>query len=148
MSKKVLIVYHSQTGNTRFAAECVAEGVKSVKNVIATVKKAPDAGPEELTACDAVCLGSPDYFGYMSGMVKDFFDRTFYPTQGKLDSKPCGIFVTHGGGGTAAKSIEQLCKAFRLNQLGKTILVKEKADKTAQEELRALGTELAKSIGK
>ncbi|MBI4835086.1 MAG: NAD(P)H-dependent oxidoreductase [Planctomycetes bacterium] len=148
MLKKVLIVYHSQTGNTKLAAEFVAEGVRSVKETAPIVKKAPDAGPEELIAADAVCLGSPDYFGYMSGIVKDFFDRTFYPTQGKLDNKPCGIFVTHGGGGTAAKSIEQLCRAFRLQQLGKSVLVKDKPDKASQEALRELGIALAKSIAK
>ena len=146
MNKKILIVYHSQGGNTEAAAQVVADGVSSIKGCQPVLKKAQDAGTEDLISCAAVCFGTPDYFSYMAGMLKDFFDRTFYPTQGKIDDKPCAIFVTHGGGGTASKSVEQLCRSFRLKQVGKTILVKGKPDKETQEHLRQLGIALAKSV--
>jgi len=48
--------------------------------------------------CDAIAIGTSEYFSYMAGGVKDFFDRCFYPTQGKVTGKPCAIFVTHSGG--------------------------------------------------
>ena len=44
----------------------------------------------------------------MAGGLKDFFDRTFYPTQGSITDKPCGIFVTHGGGGKALESVQSI----------------------------------------
>jgi flavorubredoxin len=145
MSKTVLIVYHSQGGNTESAAHAVAVGVKAVGGVSPVVKRAADAGLEDLESCDAICVGTPDYFSYMAGMLKDFFDRTYYPTQGKVDDKPCGIFVTHGGGGTASQSVEKICRSFRFKQISPTVLVKGRPDKAAQEALKELGTALAKA---
>jgi len=146
VSKKILIIYHSQSGNTEAAALAVAEGVNSVKNAQAILKKASDTSPEDFISCAAVCFGSPDYFGYMAGMLKDFFDRTYYPTRRKVNDKPCGIFVTHGGEGRASKSIEQTCRSFCLMQVGKTVLVRAKPDKAAYSQLHKLGIALAESV--
>jgi len=146
MAKKVLVVYHSQAGNTEAAAQAVAEGVRSVPGVEAMVKRASEAGADDLTSCDAVCFGTPDYFSYMAGMLKDFFDRTFYPTQGQVDDKACAVFVTHGGGGTASKSVEKICRSFRFKQVAETVLVAGKPDEAAQVRLRQLGATLAKSV--
>ena len=146
MAKKVLIVYHTIGGNTEAAAKAVAEGVEAVAGVAAIVKKAEEADTNDLLSCDAFCVGSPDYFGYMAGMVKDFFDRTFYPTQGQVDDKPCGMFVTHGGGGKAAESVEKICKSFRFKAVGDTVLVRGNPDATAAEALKALGSSLAKAV--
>lgn len=145
MAKTVLVVYHSMGGNTAAAAEVVAEGIRSVGGAEAVVKPAQEAGPADLLACDAVCFGSPDYFSYMAGMLKDFFDRSFYPTQGQVDDKPCAIFITHGGGGSASTSVEKICRSFRLKQVGQTLLVRGKPDKTAETKLRDLGALLAKT---
>lgn len=146
MAKTVLIVYHSQGGNTEAAAQAVAEGVGTVEGVESVVKRASEAGVDDLTGCDAVCFGTPDYFSYMAGMVKDFFDRTFYPTQGQLDNKPCGIFVTHGGGGKASESVEKICQSFKLKQVAPAVVVKNKPDEAARTALRKLGATLAETL--
>ncbi len=146
MSKNVLIVYHSQSGNTEAAAQAVEAGVNSVDGVEATVKKAPDATADDLKSCDAICVGTADYFSYMAGLLKDFFDRTFYPTQGQLTDKACGIFVTHGGGGMASESVENICRSFTLKQVGSTVLVKGKPDEAAEGKLQELGASVAKAI--
>ncbi len=146
MAKKVLVVYHSQGGNTEAAARMVAEGIGSAEGVEPIVKSASDADADDLRSCDGVCLGTPDYFSYMAGMLKDFFDRTFYPTQGQVDDKPCAVFVTHGGGGKASESVEKICRSFRLKQVAETLLVTGKPDEAAQAKLRKLGVAVAKSI--
>ncbi|NQU42231.1 FprA family A-type flavoprotein [bacterium] len=146
MSKTVLVVYHSQSGNTEAAAQAVASGVRSVEDVEPVVKRACDADADDLRTCDAVCLGTPDYFSYMAGMLKDFFDRTFYPTQGQVDDKPCGIFVTHGGGGKASESMEKICQSFRFKRVVPTVLVQGKPDARAEAQLRELGVALAKAV--
>ena len=146
MTKKVLVVYHSQGGNTEAAAQAVAEGVRSVEGVEPILKRAFEANADDLTSCDAVCFGTPDYFSYMAGMLKDFFDRTFYPTQGQVDEKVCGLFVTHGGGGTASESVEKICRSFRFNQVADTLLVRGKPDEAAEVRLRELGATLAKAV--
>lgn len=146
MSKKVLIIYHSQSGNTEAAAQAVAEGVRSVEGAEPVLKRAPEASADDLNSCDAVCVGTPDYFSYMAGLIKDFFDRTFYPTQGQVANKVCGVFVTHGGGGRASESVENICRSFGFKQVTSTVLVKGKADEAAEAKLRELGSTLSKAV--
>jgi flavorubredoxin len=146
MAKTVLVVYHSMSGNTAAAAASVAAGIYSVAGVDAVVKPAAEANASDLLNCDAVCFGSADYFSYMAGMLKDFFDRTFYPTQGQVDDKPCGVFITHGGGGAASTSVEKICRSFRFKQVGQTVSVKGRPDEAAEEKLRELGAALAEVV--
>lgn len=146
MAKTVLIVYHSQGGNTEAAAEAVAEGVRSTPGVDPVVKSAEDAGGDDLVSCDAVVFGTPDYFSYMAGMLKDFYDRTFYPTQGQVDDKPCGIVVTHGGGGKASESVEKICRSFRLKQIAETVLVRGKPAGASVTQLHELGAQIARAV--
>ena len=146
MEKKILVLFHTLGGNTEAAATLVADGVRSVAGVSAVLKKAQEADADDLRGCAGYCFGTPDYFSYMAGMLKDFFDRTYYPTQGELDSRPCGLFVTHGGGGRAQAGLEQICRSFRLKQLGATVLVRGKPSGAAEGQLRALGAEVAKAV--
>lgn len=144
MAGKVLIVYHSLGGNTKAAAEAVAEGVKKVKGAEAKVKEALKAGPQDLLDCAALAVGTPDYFSYMAGGVKDFFDRTFYPTQGKVTEKPVGIFLTHGGGGKALDSVKAICGSFKFRLASAPVLVLNRPDEAAREKLQQLGLVLGK----
>ena len=73
---KVLVVYHSLGGNTRMMAQAIAEGARTVSGATVEVKTGLEAIAEDLLGCDAVALGSPDYFSYIAGGLKDFFDRT------------------------------------------------------------------------
>ncbi len=75
---KILIVYHSQSGNTEKMANAVAEGAQSIEGVEVILKKAADATVDDFLSFDGLAFGTPENFGYMSGMVKDFFDRTYY----------------------------------------------------------------------
>ncbi len=75
---KILIVYHSQTGHTERMARAVAAGAAAIENARVVVKRAGEAGLQDLLDADGIAIGTPENFGYMSGMVKDFFDRTFY----------------------------------------------------------------------
>ena len=84
---KVLIVYCSMSGNTKAAAEAIAEGAKTAGAQV-TIKEGTVAQPKDLLLCDAVALGSYDAFSYMGGGLKDFLDRVFYPTQGEVTDKP------------------------------------------------------------
>jgi len=142
----VLVVYHSQGGNTRAAAEAVARGAESVEGVKAVLKEGLKATQEDLLSCDALAVGTPDYFSYMAGGLKDFFDRVFYPTQGQVTDKPCGIFVTHGGGGKAVESVKSVCGSFKFKVIADPVLVKNAPDGEAKEALAALGKSLAKAV--
>lgn len=141
----VLIVFHSQGGNTKAAAEVLAEGARAFPETQVVVKEALQANTNDLLSCDAVAVGTPDYFSYMAGGLKDFFDRTFYPTQGSVTDKPCGIFVTHGGGGRAVDSVKSICATFKFKIVGEPVLVKNAPGDAARTELADLGRLLAEA---
>ncbi|MBA7483819.1 NAD(P)H dehydrogenase (quinone) [subsurface metagenome] len=141
--QKVLVVFHSIGGNTKAAAEAVAAGARGVKGTEVVTREGLKATTDDLLSCDALVVGTPDYFSYMAGGLKDFFDRTFYPTEGSVTDKPCGIFVTHGGGGKAVESVQSICKTFKFKIVGKPVLVKNAPDAEARNKLEELGRLLA-----
>ena len=139
---KVLVVYCSMSGNTKAAAEAIAEGAKAAGARV-TLKNGVDAEPKDLLECDAVALGSYDAFSYMGGGLKDFLDRAFYPTQSQVTDKPYAGFLTHGGGGKAIQSIESVAHSFKLKKIAEPVLVKGKPEGQAIAALKALGAKLA-----
>jgi flavorubredoxin len=144
---KVLVVYCSMSGNTKAAAEAIAEGARTAGARV-TLKKGADAQPKDLLECDALALGSYDAFSYMGGGLKDFLDRAFYPTQGQVTDKPYAAFLTHGGGGKGIESIESIAQSFKFKKAVKPVLVKGKPEGQAIVDLRALGAKLAAAAGK
>jgi len=80
--RQLLIIYHSQGGNTRRLAEAVADGAREIEGLAVLVSTAQQINSEALLACDGLVLGSPEYFGYMAGGVKDLFDRTYETLRG------------------------------------------------------------------
>ena len=144
---KILIVYCSMSGNTKAAAEAVAEGAKAA-GAKTVVKAGVEAQPEDLLACDAVALGSYDAFSYMGGGLKDFLDRAYYPTQNQVTNKPYAAFLTHGGGGKAIASMESVAQSFKFKKAADPVLVKGKPDGKAIADLKALGAKLAGAAGK
>lgn len=122
---KILIVYHSQTGNTQKMANAVAEGAKSIDGVEVILKKAVDATLEDLLTADGLALSTPENFGYMSGMVKDFFDRTFYGAQEKVFRKPFVVFISAGNDGTGAlRAIERMALGYKFKTVCNPVIAK------------------------
>lgn len=72
---KVLVTYHSLSGNTERMAEAVVDGVKSVSGAEALLKRVGKVTADDLFSADAVVVGSPVYWSNMSGEVKTFFDN-------------------------------------------------------------------------
>ncbi len=72
---RVLVVYHSVTGNTKAMAQAVAQGVKDVPSTEALLKEADQVSVSDLINADAMAFGSPTYFSYMAGTVKAIFDK-------------------------------------------------------------------------
>lgn len=142
---KILVVYHTQTGNTEKLALAVKEGIESC-GIDAILKKAAEASLEDLLSCDGYCFGTPDYFSYMAGALKDFFDRTCYPSEGKITNRPYVCFVSHGGGGEAVGSLEKMVKRFKLKKITEPLLVEGKPKKEDLQKAKELGKKLAKVL--
>ena len=98
---EVLILYYSRSGRTEALAKSVAEGIESVEGASAKVKRVDSATVSDFISCNAVAFGSPNYFGYMAGLMKDFFDRAFSIRE-KVASKPSAAFTSGGGASNSA----------------------------------------------
>lgn len=143
---KVLVVYHSISGNTRQMAEEVAEGARSVSGTEVEVKEGLEATIDDLLECDGIALGSPDYFSDMAGGMKDFFDRTYYPAQGKVTGKPCAIFGSAGGPPSVViESLRKMAETFKLQEAAKPAGASGTPTEAVLEECRELGRKLAEA---
>ena len=76
--KNLLIVYHTRGVKTTQLAEAVAKGAGAEAGVEVRLLRCAEAGPQDVLDADALVLGTPENFGYMSGMMKDFLERIFY----------------------------------------------------------------------
>jgi multimeric flavodoxin WrbA len=140
----ILIIYHSQTGNTEKMALAVAEGARSIEPTDVILKKAQDAALEDLLASDGLAIGTPENFGYMSGMVKDFFDRTYDPAHDKLFRKPFVIFICAGNDGTGdLRAIERIAQGYRFKMVYHPVISRGKVTEDDLEKCRELGKLLA-----
>ena len=138
--KNLLIVYHSQSGNTEAMAKAIAEGAKAAGANV-TLKKAAEANDADILNCDAVAIGTPNYFSYMAGMVKDFFDRVWATVREKMADKPYVAFGSYGGGGTVAiGTVEHICDGLKMKKICEAV--------SAQREPTAENLAACKELGK
>lgn len=115
--KTLLIVFHTGGVKTAQMAEAVARGARGEAGVKVIVKRCAEAGPEDVLAADGLILGTPENFGYMSGMMKDFLERVFYACEGKVEGRPYAVFVGAGQDGSGAiASIERIVTGLRLRK--------------------------------
>lgn len=98
---EVLVLYYSRSGRTEALAHSVAEGVESVEGTLAKVKRVDFATVNDFISCDAVAFGSPNYFSYMAGLMKDFFDKSLSIRE-KVTGKPSVAFTSGGGASDSA----------------------------------------------
>lgn len=114
MKKTILVIYHSQGGATERLAHRFAQGAAKEENIAVILKKAGDAVLSDLLQCDAIAIGSPEYFGTMAGMIKDFFDRTFEVAQEQTVGLPFVLFVCAGNDGCGAiMQIERIAAGYK-----------------------------------
>ena len=146
--KRLLIVFHSKNGCTESLAQQVYRGATdpSVEAVETRMLKANDAGPEDLLWADAVAIGTPENFGYMSGMIKDFLERTFYEVEGKLSPLPYALFICAGDDGSGAvRSIERIANGYPFKKVQEPIICKGDV-KASEAKCKDLGLMLAAGI--
>jgi len=108
------VIYHSQSGTMERMANRFAQGAAREEEVDVVLKKAGNANLDDLLRCNAIAIGSPEYFGTMAGMIKDFFDRTFASAQDKTIGLPFVLFVCAGNDGRGAiTQIERIVAGYK-----------------------------------
>ncbi len=149
--KRILIVYHSQEkGNTRKMAEQVLRGCLQVEDVEAVMVNTNDTrvDMDAAEAADGYALGSPDYYTYMAGGLKQFFDDICLASWGKrkVTHKPYVAFLSHGGGGGAIDSIASLARSMKLEPVAPSVVHQGEPDAETVEKCVALGKALAEHV--
>ena len=141
---RILIIYHSQTGHTEQMAAAVAEGARAIEHTEVILKKANEATVADLLACDGLAIGTPENFGYMSGMIKDFFDRTYNDAQDKVFRKPYVFFISAGNDGTGAqRAIERIALGYKFKNVFTPVIARGEITAEILEACRELGGTIA-----
>ena len=123
--KRLLIVYHSLTGGTEQLVTAAAGGARrEAPDVDVRVLTAPQAGPEDVLAADAYVFATPENLAAIAGLMKDFFDRCYYPVLGRIEGRPYATLICAGtDGSNAARQVERICTGWRLKAAAPALIV-------------------------
>lgn len=131
--RRLLIVQHSLTGTARQMAEAAARGAIAAEPAVETrLLPAAAAGPEALLAADGYLFATPETLASMAGLMKDFFDRCYYPALGRIEGRPYAALIAAGTDGTGAlRQIERIAAGWRLRAVAAPIILRTGADTPA-----------------
>ena len=125
--KKLSIVYHTQSKSTEKLANYIYEGCLKENSEETHMQLAAQADSSTLLSSNGIIFGTPENFGYMSGALKDFFDRTFYQVEEKNINIPYCTFVSAGNDGTGAvSSIERIASGYPLIKVAEPLIISGK----------------------
>ena len=105
--------------------------------------KASQIDYDAAAKADGLAIGSPDYFSYVAGQIKTFFDKVLRDERFK--DKPFVGFGTHGGGAKVLECVEKLAKSVKLQQVAPGVMTKGAPDAAGATEARQLGKALAEA---
>ncbi len=148
-TRHLLIVFHTQGVKNEKMAQAVFDGASdnSIGAVAVRMLRAFDADAEDLLWADGLILGTPENFGYMSGALKDFFDRTFYACEGKTEGLPYAIFIGCGNDGTGAlNAIRRIAPGYRFREVAEPVVIRGELDESGLMACRELGMTLAAGL--
>ena len=147
--KRLLIVAHAPSPNTLRLREAIEKGARNpdIETVEVVVKAPLDAGPEDVLACDAIILGTTENLGYMSGALKDFFDRSYYPCLEKTQGLPFAYYIRAGHDGTGTRrAIDSITTGLRWKQVQEPLVCQGDYKEEFESQCRELGLYLAASL--
>ncbi len=121
---ELLIVYHSRTGGSRQMAEAAAAGAREEEATTTILKPAAEAGPEDLLRADGYIFCAPENLAALSGVMKDFFDRCYYPVLGRIEGRPYAQMICAGSDGEGAmRQIARIAQGWRLRPVQEPLIV-------------------------
>ena len=122
--KRLLIVWHSRTGAARAMADAAARGAAAEAGVETVMLPADAAETADLLAADGYLFACPENLAAMSGAMKEFFDRNYYPVLERLNGRPYAMLIAAGGDGTgAARQMARIVTGWRLKPIAEPVIV-------------------------
>ncbi|MDZ7713319.1 MAG: NAD(P)H-dependent oxidoreductase [Rhodovibrio sp.] len=147
--KQLLLVAHAPSPNLARLRDAVLEGARDPEiETVETVSKPPlEAGPDDVMAADAMILGTPENLGYMSGALKDFFDRTYYAVIDDKQGLPFAAYIRAGRDGTGTKrAIESITTDLSWRPVQEPLILQGSFQDSFVAEVRELGQAMAAGL--
>lgn len=147
--KTLLIVAHVPSPNTVRLRDAAVRGASSpeIEGVAVRALTPFEAHPEDVKAADAVILGTTENLGYMSGALKDFFDRIYYPCLEETQGLPCALYIRAGHDGTGTRrAVESILTGLRWRLVQEPLICRGDWDDAFVALCEELGTAMAAGL--
>ncbi len=145
--KELLIVYHTQSGATLQLAHAALDGARSEADCRSLMLPAFEAGADDLRAADGLVLCTPENFGYISGGMKDFFDRTFYAVQAEQLNRACALIISAGNDGSGAlRQMQRILRGYPMREVVEPLVLHGPPDPAALLKAYETGAALAAGL--
>ena len=147
--KRLLVVAHAPSANTRLLVDALLKGAGSPEfNGIDVVHIPPlEAGPDDVLAANALVLGTTENLGYMSGALKDFFDRSYYPCLEETQGLPYALYIRAGNDGTGTRrAVESITTGLRWRPVQEPLTLRGKFQERFIDQCKELGMLMAAGI--
>ena len=124
MTATLLIVWYSRTGGSRQLAEAARDGALEGGDVEVRYLAAEEAGSEDLLGADGYIFACPENLAAIAGVMKAFFDRTYYDVLGQIEGRPYAALICAGSDGeNARRQLERIATGWRLKRVAETQIV-------------------------
>lgn len=121
---RLLIVWDSMTGGSEALARAAAEGAASETAVETSLLHAAAAQPADVLNADGYLFAFPENLAAISGVMKAFFDRCYYPCLGRIEARPYALLVCAGSDGrNAVQQAERIAMGWRLKKVADSMIV-------------------------
>jgi multimeric flavodoxin WrbA len=147
--KHLLLVAHIPSTNTAAMRDAVAAGASAVEIEDVELRSLTpfEAGPDDVKWADAIILGTTENLGYMSGALKDFFDRIYYPCLEATQGKPYALYIRAGHDGTGTRrGIETIVTGLRWRAIQPPLICRGDYQDGFIDQCRELGQTVAASL--
>lgn len=122
--KTLLIVYHTMTGGTAQMARAAADAASQQAGVTVSLRRATEAGPDDVLAADGYLFATPENLAAMSGLMKDFFDRCYYAALDRVNGRPYAVMICAGSDGqNALRQIDRIATGWRLKSVAPGLII-------------------------
>ena len=147
--KQLLIVAHAPSPNTRKLAEAALRGARhpDIEQVETRWVPPLEAQPQDVLQADAIILGTTENLGYMSGALKDFFDRCYYPVLEEKQGLPCALYIRAGMDGTGTRrAVESIVTGLRWNWVQVPLTLRGEWQNDFEKQVEQLGLYMAAGL--
>lgn len=122
--RTLLIVWHSRTGGAQQMAEAASSGAADETAIRTRMLPAAQAEPEDVLAADGYLFATPENLAALAGVMKDFFDRCYYPALDRINGRPYACAISAGSDGSnAARQIARIVTGWRLRPVAEPLIV-------------------------